>query len=362
MSKNAGGILNVHFWNAGAGECILLHMPDNKWGIIDCCTQNERHLNNLTKYLELQGVKELAFALLTHPHEDHFSGLAAIAHRFKAAELWRYPAPSVEDATADLKTEQIVVAGALIKPWPQNTDSLLQFLKYCRESKYKCGAQIKDVVQLSHRVHAYSGGSDRAGTSYSVVATGPSWRKIYSYQRWIDRVIQARGSVSDILRARYRHNLISVVVVVKFGVNRIILCSDAPAGYADNLVDDECSSGTVVVKVAHHGSRYSDTRQLCSRVRGVKRRIAVVTPFIGRRLPHVETVRDICEAFPIVVSTCQMVNESASALRFYEAASLAAKGVSPAKGDGGMCSISLRRDGTFDIQVQGSGHVMQNVS
>jgi len=62
----------------GQGDCIVLEWEDednvSKIGIIDC---NERNRNpeKLYKYLSKKSYKEIDFILMTHPHNDHYSGM-----------------------------------------------------------------------------------------------------------------------------------------------------------------------------------------------------------------------------------------------------------------------------------------------
>ena len=73
--------LEICSFGPGYGESILLHIPYAGWGLIDSC---EVKINKQAFILPLQYLlesfknkkfPELAFIILTHPHEDHYKGL-----------------------------------------------------------------------------------------------------------------------------------------------------------------------------------------------------------------------------------------------------------------------------------------------
>lgn len=68
--------MKITFKNVGQGDSIILEWqngPNSEIGIIDC---NKLGGNNpVLEYLQSIACQKIAFILLSHPHEDHFSGL-----------------------------------------------------------------------------------------------------------------------------------------------------------------------------------------------------------------------------------------------------------------------------------------------
>lgn len=71
--------------NAGQGDCCVMRLPDGKIVVVDC---NVRSANvNLIGFLEKAGVKKIDLLILTHPDQDHVSGLPQLADAFKVTQL-----------------------------------------------------------------------------------------------------------------------------------------------------------------------------------------------------------------------------------------------------------------------------------
>ncbi len=81
----AAGELELHFIDVGYGEAILLRAPDGGDILIDTGYPWARE--KLFSYLKEQGVEELEYLIVTHPHPDHLGNAAAAAREFGARRL-----------------------------------------------------------------------------------------------------------------------------------------------------------------------------------------------------------------------------------------------------------------------------------
>ena len=77
--------LEFHFIDVGYGDAILLRVPDGGDFLID--TGYPRAREKLFSYLKQQGVGELEYLIVTHPHPDHLGNAAAAAKEFGARQL-----------------------------------------------------------------------------------------------------------------------------------------------------------------------------------------------------------------------------------------------------------------------------------
>lgn len=75
----SSGQVTFHFIDVGQGDASLITTPAGNI-LIDAGT-NEAELS-LGSYLELCGITEIDYLLLTHPHEDHIGGADMILSRF----------------------------------------------------------------------------------------------------------------------------------------------------------------------------------------------------------------------------------------------------------------------------------------
>lgn len=101
--------LTIHVIGAGKGESILLQMPNNAWGIVDCYARSIRDssTNPTLRFLSRNNVQSLQFLCLTHPHEDHFRGVTHLLTEYEGRirEIWRFPARPLTHVIAHLTAE-----------------------------------------------------------------------------------------------------------------------------------------------------------------------------------------------------------------------------------------------------------------
>lgn len=64
---------SVHIFDVGHGDSILIQSPKGAIGIVDCCKQGSEI--PVRDFLSANQVKRIEFIVLTHPHEDHYSGM-----------------------------------------------------------------------------------------------------------------------------------------------------------------------------------------------------------------------------------------------------------------------------------------------
>lgn len=71
--------MEVHVFGADQGESILIKFPNDEWGVVDCyAPSKDVSSNQALSYLLGKQITQLHFVCLTHPHHDHYSGLAQI--------------------------------------------------------------------------------------------------------------------------------------------------------------------------------------------------------------------------------------------------------------------------------------------
>lgn len=109
--------LKLRVLNVGQGSCILLELPGNRWGLIDCYKRHSGKPEVLTLVDGLE--RNLEFIVLTHPHEDHLLGTADVIEAVHGAghdkwnlyespfQLWQVEAisRSLGKSSADLLRE-----------------------------------------------------------------------------------------------------------------------------------------------------------------------------------------------------------------------------------------------------------------
>ena len=91
----SGGEVQFHFIDVGQGDAALIR---TEWGdiLIDAGTNSSE--DELKAYLDSMGVKDLEYAVFTHPHEDHIGGADMVLNTYNVKRV------ILPDATANSKT------------------------------------------------------------------------------------------------------------------------------------------------------------------------------------------------------------------------------------------------------------------
>ncbi|MGD9642115.1 MAG: ComEC/Rec2 family competence protein [Elusimicrobiales bacterium] len=71
---SAGPGLNVYFLNVGQGDAIYMELPGGRNALIDGGPSRAAD-GNLAKFLTAKKVSKIDHVVLTHPHSDHYNGL-----------------------------------------------------------------------------------------------------------------------------------------------------------------------------------------------------------------------------------------------------------------------------------------------
>lgn len=122
------GQLNVLIFGPGKGEAIVVVLPNDEVGAVDGCawpTDDKTGDGNpahefVYAWMKHVGVvkradQRLAFACITHMHDDHYPGFAALIKRYPPRFLWR------TQAFTDRVFEVAAMTSSLDLPSPQAT-------------------------------------------------------------------------------------------------------------------------------------------------------------------------------------------------------------------------------------------------
>lgn len=82
-NKEKTSDVQVHFLNTGNSDCIFIQSDKNI--LIDAAENDDEKY--IIQYLNELGVKQLDYALSTHPHADHIGSIDAIIKEFPISEL-----------------------------------------------------------------------------------------------------------------------------------------------------------------------------------------------------------------------------------------------------------------------------------
>jgi competence protein ComEC len=85
-------VLRVTFFSIGQGDSILIETPDDKVFLIDgggaAAGHDDPGARAIMPMLRWRGIESLDLMALSHPHPDHFGGLASVAEEVEIKQFW----------------------------------------------------------------------------------------------------------------------------------------------------------------------------------------------------------------------------------------------------------------------------------
>lgn len=181
--------LEVHFLDVGQGDSTLIKAGDHAM-LIDAGENNQGE--EVTAYLESQGVEKLDYLIGTHPDSDHIGGMDVTINAFDSDKIFM---PEVEK---DTKTYKDVIASAE------------------KKSEEIVAPEVGDTYPLGE------------ATFTIVCPNGEDY-----------------SSANDF----------SIGILLEHGENRFLFVGDAEEESEEEMLDQEMDLKADVYKVSHHGSR-----------------------------------------------------------------------------------------------------------
>ena len=202
-------VLEINFFDVGQGDAILIQTPENKTMLIDG-GPNNRVLEKLGKNLP-PFHKQINVVILTHPHADHVLGLVEVLRRYEV--------------------ELLILNGAELK-----TDIYSEFLKVAKEKNVKIIITKEDMA-----IHF----SDNL--EFDILS--PLGANQVVFNKKSDSFGVGGNNVNDS----------SIVGKLMFKNFSIMFTGDATSKTEIRLLSDGYDLKSDVLKVGHHGSKYSSS-------------------------------------------------------------------------------------------------------
>jgi hypothetical protein len=300
------GVLSIHVINAGVGESIIVGLPNDKWGVIDCYASNlaDPSSNQTLRFLRKQNVSSLEFLCLTHPHYDHFRGLKQLLERFNVRYFWRFGAfSSIDLKRTFLRYIQISARGSgevdLIEDADELEWSLAEPIRRLKASKIEKIIFLADVKHL----YPFPPGSE---PDIEIKSIAPSSNSIVRYQDELYKCFDDQKMLVNRLPFQ-RHNDVSAAISIRYRKARVILCGDVEVKSWKDIEDDLDPNelAAVGVKVSHHGSTTGYTPNSWAQFSASQKPYAIVTPFRRFGLPKKEALEHIRANTTVLMTTCR---------------------------------------------------------
>ena len=284
--------MEVSVFGPGVGECIVAHLGDGDWIVVDSCIDKQTGRPIALDYLQSLGVdvaSQVKLVVATHWHDDHIGGLASILRVAKSAKFVDSAAYMLEQLV------QIVLLGAET-PGPSSATiqykEIIEILKERRDAGERAAAVGPVRASANKKLLALTG----IGRSVEaeVVALSPSDGVLNHTRNYAAAELsRARSVILDRRRpALQGPNQLSVALWLKVGALDVLLGADlehvpgTTEGWQAIIASAERPTGrSGFFKVPHHGSENADCPD-CWATLLLEEPIAVLTAYTRSNLPR----------------------------------------------------------------------------
>ena len=83
QSSSKGPLIEIYLFHCGHRDTILVRLPDDRWGMIDCYLPEQYGIRKeFFRFIEEKKIKTFDFIFQTHPDRDHYHGMQAVIEYF----------------------------------------------------------------------------------------------------------------------------------------------------------------------------------------------------------------------------------------------------------------------------------------
>lgn len=221
----------ITFLDVGQGDCTHIRTACGKNILIDGGGEMSRDIGNsvLKPYLLKSGTKTIDLAVLTHLHRDHYDGLFEIARQGMVKKLV---------VTAYHKNKEDLIAKAA----KMDKEDIV-FLNAPQKINIDRGVNMSLIYPEEVVVKKSDERSDEKNNTYKQ---------------------GSGGDISKVLQMGSSENENSFVIKLSFNGIKLLFTGDAGADTEKAIQNEALKSD--ILKVGHHGSRYSSTDEFLAKV------------------------------------------------------------------------------------------------
>lgn len=279
----------VSVFGPGVGECLVVHLGDQKWLIVDSCLSRDASQSVAAEYLVSLGLnlaEVVHWILLTHWHDDHVKGAADLVEKCPLARIY-HPAAQHPDEYVAL-AETLSPSGFALDRGTSGVGELAKILRVLqerasRDKNYvldKFGPAIAGQEIASHTV---------SGMRVRAKALSPGNVEFNKALLSLRALMPQPGQPRTVL-TRPTRNHTAVALWVEFGDQAALLGSDLEeegnqyTGWSVILRDHHPETKAQLFKVPHHGSETAHSDAVWEELL-VPRATAVTTTYSRSGLP-----------------------------------------------------------------------------
>jgi beta-lactamase superfamily II metal-dependent hydrolase len=285
-------LIKVCIFNVQHGDSIVVECDDGQrkhFGVIDSNRESSTGEPPAIRYLRSQGVSELSFVMLTHPHADHFRGLWQILDAFPVKHLYSYPM-STDKARMQAVGDKYVAA-AKQSGNPGIASDAKEFARFIITAHKKWKANELEWIEITgptSRIRPFG------FESVTINAILPFSKYRGEYIKLIDSLN------ADAVQSA-KQNTLSIAIEILYQQHRIALCGDATKAtwlqdYIRDLDRSDERPNFDIVKISHHGSIFDNDGKVLDNLYSAnpkQQQFALISAPGTRHHPSPELLRDL---------------------------------------------------------------------
>lgn len=288
LHKPADAEIEISLFGPGTGECVVVHLGQNEWMIVDSCTATGKKEPAALEYLKSLKVpfEQVKVVVVTHFHDDHIRGICEVVKVCADAEVFVSGALTRDESVGFALAHALGdVLSDRLKP---STHEIINLIKQLKESGRTC-------IKVTDSTVVY-----RSGTTV-VHALSPSPEAVN--QSTLDFASELTGVTKAFrkLANRLNPNLCAIALHVCNGTDTVLLGSDLEVSGNDLLGWEAVlkskrkpTKAAQVFKVPHHGSSNGHHDMVVSSML-IEKPVSIITTMNTHSLPRMADLERIKE-------------------------------------------------------------------
>ena len=276
--------VEISVFGPGYGECVVLHLTNNQWVVIDSCLDAGPARPTALKYLTSLAVDlatDVRLILATHYHDDHIAGIGELLEQCTAARF----ACSMALNSADWMKLTEIYRGYLVT----GGSGVDEIRRVMRELKRR--AEKREVVAPLFCIAGRTLGEPFLTAPAELACLSPSDAAVVAMHTRIREKLLPRARRRRLAVPSLESNDGSVVLSIRVGSASALLGADLEERNRPGLgwqavLDSHVAGGERYdgLKVPHHGSSTGYHADVWNRLIG-SNGWAVVTPYNRQKEP-----------------------------------------------------------------------------
>lgn len=249
------GQLVVHYIDVGQGDCIYIAFPDGTDMLIDCGSEKGRkeyETSAISDLKELNPDGKIDRVMATHSDTDHVSYLDEVFSEFQVGNVYM---PNIRSNNLD---KSVKIGGRDVKVGDLDAGKLKKFtdkdtIDTERYTEFFIAALSEPNCNITLNIGKYEiRGQDYTFTFYCL-----------SQEEWDSRSLKTKAGRSDAKQI----NAVSPIGILEYAGRRLVFTGDSNESNEEYYCETYPYVDCDVLKVAHHGSNGSSSKDFLQHVK-----------------------------------------------------------------------------------------------